>query len=564
VTFAILYTYGHLPAIAFSLSMALACLVVGLRIHGARKDLGLALIYLLTAATTGLELLLVLTPSLAAGRAYLIAGGAVFLAFIVVFHRQYAHDVLPERRRLLYQKGIYVTLGYAALLVVLMFAGALDGGHTRTVELWGVRATLPAMPGWACVMSFVYSIANVVLCAELYHRDGPRRTIRWLVSIGMWAGPLVATWDLTICAGLNPYLPIGGYLCAFVGLEGVVVLVERLRSIRQPETNIAGYRLEKRIGLGGQAEVFLAHRRPHQMDAVVQKVALKRLRHDYADDPHFVRMFLDEARILARLSHPNIVQLLDAGRESGQLFLAMELVDGTTLQHIFRASTARNELLSPEAVLEVGMQLCAALDSAHHLTGEDGRPLELVHRDISPQNVLIDRHGTVKLSDFGIARSADRLTETSTGMVKGKITYMAPEQIRGGSYDQRVDLYSVGVVLFELLTGERLYTSISDAGIMYEILQGRRERLELLDDREPQLGKIVRAALAPEPSSRPASAASMRADLASLWKDARGSEELARWVNVAIDHHKKARGEVVPLQELGATTATRPTVLPRR
>jgi serine/threonine-protein kinase len=351
---------------------------------------------------------------------------------------------------------------------------------------------------------------------------------------------------------------MGGYLAAIVAVEGAVQLVERLRTLPRIEGSVAGYRLERQIGSGGMAEVFRASRRPgNGMGGIVQKVALKRMRAGLAGDPHFVKMFLDEARILARLSHPNIVQLLDAGSDSGTLYLAMELVDGATLQQIFRVANVRNERLSPPAVVEVGLQLCAALEAAHALTGDDGRPLDLVHRDISPQNILVDRRGMVKLSDFGIARSADRLTETATGLVNGKLSYMAPEQIRGAPYDRRADLYSLGVVLFELLTGERLYRPASDAELMYQVLEGRNRRMELLRSHPPKLADAVRDALAPDPENRSASASALRIQLSSLREAEEGTVELARWVELAIQSRLESeaphRNRTVTLTAVGPT-----------
>jgi serine/threonine protein kinase len=560
VTFAVLYAYGHLLAVAFSLSMALACAIVVVRIPRARLDLGLGLTltYFLTASASALEMWLARRPSIVAGRFYLADGGAVFLSLVVTFHLQYARELLPEKRRPAYWTAIGATSVYGFLLFLLLMSGVFDGGQTRTGHLWGARSTMPAIPIWACVLMAVYATANVPLCAELYLRGGPNRKSRWLVSSGIWAGPLVVAWDLGVCAGINPYLPLGGYCAALVGIEGAVQLVERLRTMSEPEPSVAGYKLEKRIGSGGMAEVFLAHRPPMGgLDGVVQRVALKRLRTDHADDPHFARMFLDEARLLARLSHPNIVRLLDAGRVDGELYLAMELVDGATLQQIFRAANAGGEHISPAAVAEVGVQLCEALQYAHEIAGDDGRPLELVHRDISPQNVLVDRQGNVKLSDFGIAHSADRLTETATGFVKGKLAYMAPEQIQGRTYDRRADLYAVGVVLFELLTGERLRLSHSDVALLYEILEGRNARLELMSERSPRFAEVVRGALAFDANQRPASAAVLRAQLSSLRTDTRGRDELARWVDIAIDYRRKLDEDLRPRPGPASTTATR-------
>jgi serine/threonine protein kinase len=563
VTFFAVYAYGHLLGIAFSLAVALACAAVALRIPAARKDLGLSLVYLLIAATGAVEMTLALRPSLWIGRAYLMYGGTVFLGLVVTFHHHYANEVLPAPRRRIYWSAIAGLTAYGLVLLVLILTGVLDGGRTRVVELWGARSMLPAMSVWACVPLALFAVANVPLCAEIYF-SGPNRMSRWRVSSGIWAGPLVAAWDLSICAGLNPYLPIGGWLAAVVAVEGAVQLVERLRDLPRVESSLAGYRLERQIGSGGMAEVFLASRRPgNGLGGVVQKVALKRMREDLASDPHFVRMFLDEARILARLSHPNIVQLLDAGSDSGKLYLAMELVDGATLQQIFRVASLRNERLSPAAVVEVGMQLCGALETAHTLTGDDGRPLELVHRDISPQNVLVDRRGTVKLSDFGIARSADRLTETATGLVKGKMSYMAPEQIRGAPFDRRADLYSLGVILFELLTGERLYRPASDAELMYQILEGRNQRMELLRSRPPRIADVVRGALAADPAERSGSAAALRFQLSSLREGEQGTTELARWVELALQQRRQSeaptRNRMVTITSVGPTVPNRRT-----
>jgi tRNA A-37 threonylcarbamoyl transferase component Bud32 len=566
VTFAALYAYGHLLAVAFSLSIALTCAVVVVRVPRTRKDLGLTLTlgYALSAAASALEMWLALRPSLWAGRFYLAVGGAVFFSLVVSFHLQYAGEVLPERRQRAYRMAIAATGGYGLLLLLLLMSGVLDGGHTRIVRLWGAHATMPSMPIWACVLCLLFATANVPLCVELYLREGPSRRPRWLVSSGIWAGPFVVVWDLGICAGINPYLPFGGYLAAILGIEGAAQLVERFRALAPAESSVGGYKLEQRLGSGGMAEVFLAHRPPMGgIDGVVQRVALKRLRTDHVDDPHFVRMFLDEARLLARLSHPNIVQLLDAGRADGQLYLAMELVDGATLQQIFRTANGRGEQISEDVVAEVGVQLCEALEYAHALTGDDGQPLELVHRDISPQNVLVDRHGNVKLSDFGIARSTDRMTETATGLVQGKLTYMAPEQLQGGLYDQRADLYAVGAVLFELLTGERLRLARSDVGLVQEIVEGRSVRLELLSQRSPRFAQVLGDSLAVETHRRPPSAAAMRAQLSSLRRDAQGRDELARWVGFAVDYRRKLDDESLRARA-AAPTAVRPNPPARR
>src|SRR5262249_11357738 len=153
----------------------------------------------------------------------------------------------------------------------------------------------------------------------------------------------------------------------------------------------------------------------------------------------------------------NIVTLKDVGVERGELYLAMELVEGPTLSSMLRGLRAKQQPLQLTAALEVLLQVSDALDYTHRLADIDGHPLRLVHRDVSPQNILVDCTGVAKLADFGIARSAGQSTRTRTGMLKGKINYMAPEQIRGEAYDHRVDLWALGVVLYEMLSGVRMY-----------------------------------------------------------------------------------------------------------
>lgn len=210
------------------------------------------------------------------------------------------------------------------------------------------------------------------------------------------------------------------------------------------------YRIGRRIGGGGMAEVFEAEAVGER--GFSRRVALKRLREELLDEGS-VRSFVDEATIASRLHHANIVSVLDFGLSDGRPFIVMELVDGVDLSELENLAQLRRRPLSPELALHVGVEVCRALDHAHRAT-EGGRPLGIVHRDVSPENILIGYNGEVKLADFGIAFAHERLEATRVGVVKGKLEFLAPEQLRMGEVDGRADLFSLGIVLHRLLTAE--------------------------------------------------------------------------------------------------------------
>ena len=203
------------------------------------------------------------------------------------------------------------------------------------------------------------------------------------------------------------------------------------------------FTLGKRLARGGMAEVFLARQRgPEGFD---RKVAVKRILPHLAETADFVRMFLSEARLAARLSHPNIVHIYELGQVGGDYFIAMEYVDGVHAGQLIEH--ARTEPIWPELIARIGADAAGALAYAHRLTDADGRPLQLVHRDVSPQNIMVSSDGIVKLVDFGIAKAASKAEETRPGVVKGKYAYMSPEQTVGRALDGRSDVFSLGVVL---------------------------------------------------------------------------------------------------------------------
>ena len=261
------------------------------------------------------------------------------------------------------------------------------------------------------------------------------------------------------------------------------------------------YELLRRIATGGMAEVYLARRGgPHGFKKIV---AVKRILPQYASDPDFVAMFVDEARVCARLGHPNIVQVFDFGEQDGELYMAMEYVDGTTGARLVRAAATRGEDISLDVCLHITLSVLRALDYAHTARDEDGRPLALVHRDVSPGNVLIDRSGAVKLTDFGIARAAEIERRTDAGQLKGKLGYMSPEQVVGRELDARSDLFTAGIVLAEMLMLRPLFSGGKELDVLMRIRDADISPIDRTSTRVPDdIRSVLFRALAREPALR--------------------------------------------------------------
>ena len=228
------------------------------------------------------------------------------------------------------------------------------------------------------------------------------------------------------------------------------------------------YEILAKIAEGGMAEIFLA--RGASAGGVARHVVLKKVLPDRASDPNFIRMFLDEARLAAQLQHPNVAQVYDIGKLGDSYFLTMEYVHGETVRAMLQRASALKKPIPLGCVLTIAAGAAAGLHHAHERIGIDRRPLGIVHRDVSPSNLMVGYEGHVKLVDFGVAKAADRLQETRSGTVKGKISYMSPEQCRGQSLDRRSDLFSLGIVLWEMLTTERLFRRTSDFEAMAAIV----------------------------------------------------------------------------------------------
>ncbi len=292
------------------------------------------------------------------------------------------------------------------------------------------------------------------------------------------------------------------------------------------------YELVQRIATGGMAEVYLARRGgPHGFQKIV---AVKRIIPQLARDSDFLAMFVDEARVCARLSHPNIVQVFDFGEQDGELYMAMEYVEGTTGARLIRAAAARGEEIPLDVSLHVALSVLRGLDYAHNLRDEEGRLFSLVHRDVSPGNVLIDRSGAVKLTDFGIFRAAETERRTEAGQLKGKLGYMSPEQVTGRELDARSDLFTVGIVLAELVTIRPLFSGGTELDVLFRIRDADISALERGNVTVPDdVRQLLFRALAKDPALRYSSAAAFAEAIEEVIRRRRmqvGPAKLAAWV----------------------------------
>jgi eukaryotic-like serine/threonine-protein kinase len=295
---------------------------------------------------------------------------------------------------------------------------------------------------------------------------------------------------------------------------------------------IGPYVIERRLAAGGMAEVFVARREgPH---GFTKRVALKRILPQYAEDQDFVAMFIDEARLAARLAHPNVVQVFDFGESQGELFLAMELVDGTNVNRLLRAASNEGEQVPLDVALFIASQTAHGLAHAHRASDDEGRPLGFVHRDVSPANILLTRIGHVKLTDFGIARVTDRDPRTDHGHVRGKLGYMSPEQVLGRSLDGRSDVFTLTAVLAELLIGQPLFGTGSDLDVLLRIRDADTTPLDRSARRIPQdVRRILAHGLAREPEQRPTADAFADAcdEIMRRRGMAHGTERVARFLS---------------------------------
>ena len=237
-------------------------------------------------------------------------------------------------------------------------------------------------------------------------------------------------------------------------------------------------------------------------------VAIKRLHPHLAGDVEFIQMFLDEARLAARLHHPNVVPILEIGESPEGYYLVMEYIEGDTLARLLARSAQAGKPLPPKVAIRICLDTLAGLHQAHELTDDDGQPLGIVHRDVSPQNILVGVDGSARITDFGVARATTRLSTTRTGQLKGKLAYMAPEQARGKDIDRRADVFAMGIVVWESLGLKRLFKGEGEADTLNRVLYEPVPKLRTANPTIPsELEAVVMKALEREPDARYATAA---------------------------------------------------------
>jgi serine/threonine protein kinase len=301
-----------------------------------------------------------------------------------------------------------------------------------------------------------------------------------------------------------------------------------------PVKQFGRFTLFRKLATGGMAEIWLA--RQSGLAGFTRFVVIKKILSHLAEEETFIRMFQDEARMSAQLVHPNIVQVYDLGEAQGTFFIAMEYIAGENLAAITWRGVKRKQRFTPPFAARTIADACKALHYAHHLKGADGAPYQIVHRDISPQNLLVTYEGEVKVVDFGIAKAATKSQHTKTGMLKGKFSYMSPEQCRGDPVDMRSDVFALGIVLYELCTGKRLFKHESELMILEMITQRRvTPPSEVAPDIAPSLEAIIMRALEKERDERFATAQEMQISLEDYLR-----AESAPSTNTEIAHYMRA------------------------
>lgn len=272
------------------------------------------------------------------------------------------------------------------------------------------------------------------------------------------------------------------------------------------------YTLVERIARGGMAEVWKASMRG--AEGFEKVVAIKKILPHLSEDSEFVTMFIDEAKLAAQLNHNNIIHIYDLAKVSSAYYIAMEYVEGHDLKDILKQSEERRQTVPVELAMFISSKVAAALDYAHRKRDAAQKELGIVHRDVSPQNVLISNEGDIKLCDFGIAKAASKVTHTQAGALKGKLHYMSPEQAWGKSIDRRSDVFALATVLFEMLTGRRLFSGENEISVLEQVREAKVKAPSTInEDVPPEVDRIVLKALQREPEARYQSAGEMARDI---------------------------------------------------
>ncbi|MBX3233676.1 MAG: serine/threonine protein kinase [Labilithrix sp.] len=319
-----------------------------------------------------------------------------------------------------------------------------------------------------------------------------------------------------------------------------------------PSTLQPGYRLDRYellcpLAYGGMASVWLA--RFGGRLGFERMVVVKMILPQYSQDPRFQEMFLDEARIASKIEHANVARILDVGEEQGNYFIVMEWVDGDSLSKILRAAEQRKEKVPAGVALRICADAAAGLHAAHELKDRDGTLLGVVHRDVSPQNILVGNNGTTSIIDFGVAKARDRISqETSAGQLKGKIRYMAPEQAVGGKIDHRADVWAIGAMLYEAFTGDPPYDGVNEVATLHKLTSGQPPPPLDKEKFHPAICAIVDKALAHDATNRFASALelsqALEAALVTI-NEPTGAAQVAQYTGQLLAERKAARRRAV-------------------
>jgi len=320
-------------------------------------------------------------------------------------------------------------------------------------------------------------------------------------------------------------------------------------------TRLGSFEIVRRLARGGMAEIFLARTRgPSGFEKLV---VLKKVLPKYAGKQRFVQLFLEEAKLAASLDHPNIAQVYDIGMVDGSYFFTMEYLHGQDLRSILHRTWRTGEKFPIEHAVQIARHVAAALHFAHEKPRGDGTLLGIVHRDVSPSNVIVTYDGATKLLDFGVAKTSASTVKTRTGALKGKIAYMSPEQARGAPLDRRSDIFSLGIMLWEMVTTQRLYRGENDLATLQLIInQPARSPTSVRPDCPPELERIVMRALADDPAARYATAEELGTDLDELAREHKlkqSSTALAAAMSqlfaVELAAWREARAAGVPLAD---------------
>jgi serine/threonine protein kinase len=319
------------------------------------------------------------------------------------------------------------------------------------------------------------------------------------------------------------FIYLAGVILTIILLAVAFVLLDRRAKAKafkisqgiKSMQRIGPYLLQQKVARGGMAELFLADY--VRRDGFRRKVAVKRILPHLAGNKDFIKMFTREARLAALLQHPNIVQIFDYGKIENAYFIAMEYIDGKNLGEIL---VARNQGLAVDQTVFIILQICKGLDYSHSKRDEKGDAIHIVHRDISPQNMLVSYQGEVKISDFGISKARSEPSLTQAGVVKGKMAYLSPEQALGEPINQQADLYALGLVFYETLTGRRVYTFSSDVEAIRTIPNKEIDPLiQSIPDLPEEINRIVMKCLEKDKARRYKNASALYNDLMACKKE---------------------------------------------